>query len=325
MKKISLLLTVVLLAAFVAKAQDDLLADLQKEDSGKVKRNIATATFKSTRIINMNSVEMTGVGNLEFMVIHHFGNIWDDTKGSSNFARLFGFNGSSASTLINFDYAPASWLNVGVMFTGNANIEGFGKIKLLRQQTGIKNMPISLVWLTNISVNADKTVPSPNGLWWNKASFFNQLLIAKKFSEKFSLQLMPSVVHFNIAEPYVVADNIVKYETTASHETYSLGIGGRYKIAAKKAVSFEYTRQLNNYKDQVDATASIVSYNPNLISLGYDWDTGGHIFQFFITNSTYASNIPQLTTNPTKNTFGQWSIGFNLNRSYSIKDKVKTK
>ena len=46
-----------------ASAQSDLLGDLIKEDSSTVKHNIATATFKSTRIINLQSVEMTGKGN----------------------------------------------------------------------------------------------------------------------------------------------------------------------------------------------------------------------------------------------------------------------
>jgi hypothetical protein len=73
----------------------------------------------------------------------------------------------------------------------------------------------------------------------------------------------------------------------------------------------------------IDKSGEIVSYSPNLFSLGYDWDTGGHVFQFFVTNSSFASNIPQLTVNSEKDNFGQWSIGFNLNRSYSMKKTVK--
>jgi hypothetical protein len=95
------------------------------------------------------------------------------------------------------------------------------------------------------------------------------------------------------------------------------------KITAKTAITFEYNRQLNNYENVIDKTGEIVSYSPDLISLGYDWDTGGHIFQFFFSNSTFASNIPQLTVNPKKDNFGQWCFGFNLNRSYAIKKTVK--
>jgi hypothetical protein len=96
------------------------------------------------------------------------------------------------------------------------------------------------------------------------------------------------------------------------------------KLTDKTALTFEYTRQLNMYEDVIDKTGEIVNYTPNLFSLGYDWDTGGHIFQFFLTNSAYASNLTQLTVNPEKDNLGQWSLGFNLNRSYTVKKKVKT-
>jgi hypothetical protein len=119
-------------------AQDDLLSDLVKEDSAKVKENITIATFKATRIINMQSVEMTGEGNLQFMIIHHFGALWDGNEGAANFARLFGMNGSYASTYLSFDYTPIRWMNLGIAWAGSTTIEGNAKFKILRQQTGKK-------------------------------------------------------------------------------------------------------------------------------------------------------------------------------------------
>jgi hypothetical protein len=313
MKKILLSLTALFLFSIAVFAQDDLLGDLQKEDSAKVKQDIAIATFKSTRIINMNSVEMTGKGNMEFMVIHHFGVIWDNTQGWSNAARLFGLNGNYASTLISFDYAPEKWLNVGALFPGNSNIQTFAKFKLLQQQTGLHNYPVSIAWYANASFNGSSTVPAPNDFTWNKFSYLNQLLIARKFTEKISAQFIGSLVH----------NNAIYYGYGNSHNVYSIGAGARYKIAAKKAISIEYCRQLNMYTNVTDASG-ISNYNPNLFSLGFDWDTGGHIFQFFITNSNNSSNYNQLTTNQIVSGLGQWSIGFNLNRSYSVKHIVKT-
>jgi hypothetical protein len=314
MKKLLVVLTAGLLASASAFAQDDLLGELKMEDSAQVKQNLTIATFKATRIINMNSVEMTGVGNLQFMVIHHFGQIWDKNEGGSNFARFFGFNGNYASTYISFDYSPATWLNLGAAFAGNSNLEGTAKFKLLRQQTGLHNYPVSIAWLSNFHVNAAKTVKAPNDFTMNKFAYLHQLMIARKFSENFSLQLTPSMVHYNI----------VSYGFGNSHDIFSVGLGGRYKISNKKAITFEYARQLNMYKNVIDKSGEIVNYSPDLISLGYDWDTGGHIFQFFISNSSNASNLFQLSTNPVKNGLGQFSLGFNLNRSYSVKHTVKT-
>jgi len=314
MKRIIFISMIGLLLSGNLLAQDDLLADLVKEDSAKVKQNITIATFKATRVINMHSVEMTGTGNLQFLIIHHFGAIWDNKEGGANFARLFGMNGNFASTYLSFDYTPIRWMNLGVAWAGSTTMEGTAKFKLLRQQTGEKTIPISLVWVSTANFNASKQLESPQGLYWNRFSYLHQLLIARKFTEKFSLQLIPSMVH----------RNIISYGYGSDHNIYSMGIGGRYKLTEKRALTFEYSRQLNMYENVIDKTGEMVSYSPNLISLGYDWDTGGHIFQFFFTNSAFASNIPQLTQNPIRDNFGQWSIGFNLNRSYTVKHTVKT-
>jgi Membrane bound beta barrel domain (DUF5777) len=314
MKRIALLSLASLFFAGSVFAQDDLLADLKSEDSSKVKENITIATFKATRIINMHSVEMTGEGNLQFMIIHHFGAIWDDKEGASNFGRLFGLNAGFANTYMSFDYTPIRWMNLGVAFAGNSTLEGTAKFKIMRQQSGVHDYPISLAWVSTANFNTAKSAESPNDLYWNRFSYLHQLLIARKFSNAFSLQLTPSMVH----------RNIVAYGIENAHTVYSLGLGGRMKLTDKTAITFEYTRQLNMYDNVIDKTGEVISYSPNLFSLGYDWDTGGHVFQFFLTNSAYASNLAQLSVNPVKDNIGQWSLGFNLNRSYSVKHKVKT-
>jgi len=314
MKRIALLSLASLFFAGSTFAQDDLLADLKSEDSAKIKENITIATFKSTRIINMQSVEMTGAGNLQFMIIHHFGSLWDDKEGGSNFGRLFGINSGVANTYMSFDYTPVRWLNLGIGFAGFSTLEGTAKFKILRQQSGVHNYPVSVVWVSQANFNSSKSFESPNDLYWNRLSYVHQLLIARKFSNKFSLQFIPSMIH----------RNIVAYGIENAHNIYSLGIGGRIKLREKTALTFEYSRQLNMYENVIDKTGEIVSYSPNLFSFGYDWDTGGHIFQFFLTNSLFATNVAQLSVNPVKDNIGQWSLGFNLNRSYSVKHKVKT-
>jgi Membrane bound beta barrel domain (DUF5777) len=313
MKKICNIIAACFVLLSPAIAQDDLLDDLKKEDSAVVKQNITIATFKSTRVINMHSTEMTGVNNLQFMIIHHFGNIWDKDAGGSNLARLLGLNAGFANTYMSFDYSPKAWMNLGLAFAGNASLEGTAKFKLMRQQTGVKNYPVSIAWISTMRYEANHQVPAPNDLEWNRMSYLHQLLVARKFSDAFSLQFVGSMLH----------NNIISYGFGNSHNVFNVGFGGRMKLTDKTAVTFEYNRQLNMYKNIIDKSGEIVDFSPNLVSLGYDWDTGGHIFQFFITNSSFASNLPQLSTNPKRDSFGQWSLGFNLNRSYSMKKKVK--
>jgi hypothetical protein len=311
-----LILLAVLLLGFISRnfAQDDLLKDLEKEDAANVKQDITTATFKSNRIINMPSVEMTGTGNLQFMIIHHFGQAWNkDVSTGQNFANFFGINSGLANTYLSFDYSPKEFLNLGVALAGKGHYEGWAKFKLLRQQTGLKNIPISIAWQSTANWDAN-TSPAPEykTTGWNRFAFLHQLLIARKFSENFSLQLTPSLVHYNI----------VGYGPEASNNIFSTGIGGRYKLSHKKAITFEYSRQFNMYKNVLTPSGSSIDYIPDVVSLGFDMDTGGHIFQFFVSNTDFASNIYQLSVNPkaSKGIF----FGFNLNRSYGIKKVVKS-
>jgi hypothetical protein len=312
MKKLIVCLTV--LSAFVIKASaQDLLDDLIKDDAAKVKQNFTTATFKSARIINLQSVEMTGKGNLQFMISHRFGNIWKEGKGWSNVAQMFGLNAGFANTYMSFDYSCKDWINTGFAMTGNARYESWVKLRLLRQQTGKKTIPVTVSWVS--LANFDGTDgASPDDFAWNRFSFMHQLLIARKFNEKFSLQFTPSLIHYNV----------VPYGINNTNNIFSVALGGRYKLTNKTAISFEYARQLNGYKNLLDESASAVNYVPDLLSLGYDWDTGGHIFQFFFTSSSSATNIGQLTTNTNDIRVGNFSLGFNLNRSYGIKKVVTT-
>ncbi len=298
------------LGAHFAKAQD-LLDELQKEDSGKVKQNLTIATFKSTRIINMPSVEMTGKGNLQFMITHHFGQIWNKETGlKGSAAQLFGFNSGVANTYLSFDYSPTTYMNLGVAATGNAQFEGWGKFRIMRQQTGQKHVPVTVDVLTGFHVDAADG-PSPEDNTWNRFSFIDQLLVARKFNESLSLQFIGSMVHYNL----------VPYGYNNSNNTFSAGIGGRYKLTHKSAVTFEFVHLLNNYKNLINETGAVYEYKPILLALGYDWDTGGHIFQFFISNTSSASNIAQLSRNTNKP--ADFAFGFNLNRSFGMKKAVK--
>jgi len=247
------------------------------------------------------------------MISHRFGSIWKEGKGWTNVSQLFGLNAGAANTYMSFDYSPTDYLNLGFAATGNAKYETWAKIRLLRQQTGQKNIPVSLTWFSLTNFDGSDG-PSPNDFAWNRFSSLHQILIARKINDKFSLQLTPSFIHYNI----------VPYGYKNTNNLFSLAVGGRYKLTNKTAISFEYARQLNGYKDLLDESASAVNYVPDLFSLGYDWDTGGHIFQFFFTSSSSATNIGQLSANTNDIRLGNFSLGFNLNRSYGIKRVVKS-
>jgi len=313
MKKIVLLFVFGLSASLAVMAQD---AD--SAGAAKPKPKPVRATFNSTRIINMQSVEIVSKGNLQFMINHHFGYVWDKTRGEKtgeilnqrfrqNAAALFGLNTGIAHTYLSFDYSPTNWANLGLAATGRTGFEGWAKFRLLRQQTGEKSIPVTIGWYSMANIYTQKK--EVGEFTDNRWSFMHQLLIARKFNSKFSLQLMPTLVHFNL----------VPYGINNSNLVWSIGLGGKYKMTSKLNLTFEYARQLNMYENLVTKTGSIISYNPDLLTAGIEINTGGHLFQFFVGNTIDASNIDHLARNTSSIKDGQFAFGFTINRSLSLK------
>jgi hypothetical protein len=302
MKKILSLLLLSGLLFTTAFAQEEEQPEPQTKKTKYTKN-----TFRATRIINMQNVEMGDQGYLQFMISHHFGNLWYKDGGAENLAQLLGLNSGVANTYLSFDYTPVNRVNIGIAFTGNAIIEGYTKIKLLRQQTGARNIPVTVVWHSLAQVNAQKNFDD-DGLAWNRFAYLHQLLIARKITPEFSLQLSPTLVHYNM----------VPYGYNNSNNIFSLGIGGRYSITDKKAVTLEYSRQFNMYKEIIDKSGNIHDYQPDLLAVGMEFFTGGHVFQFYIGSTNLASNVEQLSRNPNKISKGQFAFGFHMNRSFFI-------
>lgn len=282
----------------------------QEADSAKKEapaKKYTRTTFNATKIINMQSTEIVTPGVLQFMISHHFSNIWNKDGGSQNVAQFFGLNSGVAHTYMSFDYSPLKWLNVGVAFAGASKYEGFAKFKILRQQTGAMNIPVSVAWYSMMHIN---TAKDPDiDFTANKLAFMNQLLIARKFSNKFSLQLMPTWIHFNV----------VPYGINNSNEVFSLGIAGKYKATGKLNITLEYARQLNMFENLISKNGAIVNYHPDLLSLGVEISTGTHLFQFYVGSTTDASAIDQLARNNSSIKDGNFAIGFTINRSMNLK------
>ena len=301
---------------------------VEKEVTPVKKAKYTKITFQSTSIINMHSVEILAKGNLQFMVAHHFGVIWNkDADAGQNLAQILGLNSGIAHTYLSFDYSLTNYANIGLALTGNSKFEGWAKFKILRQQTGAKNIPVTVGWISLVNADAlenpSDTAKYVSEGWlvnsgekgkkigWNKFSFIHQLMIARKFSPKFSLQLMPTWIHYNI----------VPYGINNSNNIFSIGLGGKYQMSDNKALTFEYARQLNAYKDVLDKNGNISNYCPDLLAVGLEFNTGGHVFQFYVGNTTSASNIEQLTRNTNFIKDGKFAMGFRLNRGFFMGKK----
>lgn len=288
MKK-SLLFLCCLLMHFWLTAQDegDLLSLLGEEATTEY----ATASFKTNRVVNGHSLENTAAGVLDSKISHRFSPL------NQGLYDIFGLDG--ATIRIGIDYGITDRLMVGVgRSTKEKIIDGFAKYKLLRQSTGKRTMPLSLSYLIDAQI---KTVKFSDQTRENKFSsrlyYTHQLLIGRKFSDAFTLQLMPTLVHRNLVE--------TKAE---KNDVFALGAAGRIKLTKRITLNAEYYYVL---PDQLREDFT------NVLSLGFDIETGGHVFQLHFTNSTDMT-YKGFITETTDKWFDGVRFGFNISRVFTI-------
>jgi hypothetical protein len=286
--------TLLLLGAVPAWAQpeDDLSKLLDESLSANETPDYATATFKTTRLINGHSNEQVAPGVLDMRISHRFGTF---NSGAYNF---FGLD--QASMRMALEYGVFHWFTIGAgRSTYEKTYDGFVKFRILRQSSGKRTMPITLNVVSSMNVRTLKSTNQAIVKYPTSNYFYHhQLIIARKFSEGFSFMLAPTVVHRNLVQL-----------STDKHDLYSLGIGGRIKLTRRISFNAEYYYQFNR------ATGTT-----NCLSLGFDIETGGHVFQVTFTNAPAMIERGFITE-----TTGRWDKGdiiggFCISRNFTLVD-----
>ncbi len=298
MKK-TVLIALTFFAISFSFAQDSTDISKMLEDELKAndqnKTSYTTATFKTTRLIDGHSVENTAPGVLDVKISHRFGTIGGANGGAYNF---FGLD--NATMRLGFDYGITPTLMVGIgRSTSLKTFDAFFKWKILRQSTGKRNMPITLSYVPTIGIISFKD-PSTYKFFSSRVNFTHQILIGRKFTEGLSLQLMPTAIHRN----YPV-DN-------GPNDVFAVGMGGRQKLSKRTSFNVEYYYQLPEYR---------VPGSTNVLSLGFDIETGGHVFQLHITNSSSMTESSFITGNHGSWGKGDILFGFNISRVFNVGKK----
>lgn len=273
-------------------AQEDLLALLGEEEPTT---DYVTASFKTNRVINLHSLESTAKGVLDVKISHRFGFI------NGGISEFFGLD--AASIRIGGDYGITDRMTIGL---GRGSYEktydGFLKYKIFRQSTGKKKMPLTLALLATTAI---KTIPfrdpDRENYFSSRLYYTYQLMVGRKFSNEFSLQLSPTVVHRNLVRT-----------SAESNDVYALAAATRIKLSQRVAINAEY---IYIFPDQ------LADGYRNALSIGFDIETGGHVFQLHFTNSTSMIEKGFFTE-----TIGNWlkgdvHFGFNVSRVFTLKKK----
>jgi hypothetical protein len=271
---------------------EDLLADMDVQDNSPV-----LATFKGTRLINLHTIEVPGRRTLDFRIAHRFGPFND------GWYDFYGLDGG-ASIRLGLEYSLDGRLEFGVGRTSvEKMMDGFVKYRLIRQRpNGWKQVSVTLFSSTYYTILRDPD-KAANGFdkyerRSSRLSYAHQIIIGRKFSDRFSMQIAPTLVHMNQVE-----------RISDLNDVFVLTGATRFKITKRSAITLEYGWRATGY--------TRTKYYDTL-GVGWEVETGGHVFSMFLTNSIGLTEPQFLLRTNNKWSDGGIRLGFNISRVFTI-------
>ena len=270
-------------------------------------------TFQGIWIIDNQTVMVPAKGTFEMDIQHRFGTV---QKGYKDFWGLF----APSNIRLGFGYAPINKLFLGIGITKDKMLwDGSAKYAIMQQTKG--KFPLSITYYGNMAYESRKDADGSLYKYSSqRLSFFNQLIIARKITDKFSVQIAPSVSHQNAVKGYYTKNDSTGQETfkEMKFDHFAIAFSGRYKLTNVLAFMVNYDQPITKHATK--------NPHPNF-SFGLEVNTSNHSFQIFAGN--YYSLNPQqnnlyneynpfgYTNNGTKVEGGQFLIGFNITRLWN--------
>ena len=267
---------------FQVNSQSDLFSEIDYEENLDI-----IATFKGLKIVNFESTKILAAKQFAFSVSHRFGSI---KYGFNNF---FGLD--DAITRLNFIYGINDYSNLSISRTTFKKTYDLGyKSKLISQS---ESYPITVVFYFSATLDSSLDEENyPTLKFSNRIGYFNQLMISRKFNDKFSVLVSPVFFHENLV-------------TFADQQNSQFGavVGARFMLTKRTSINFDYGYHLNKSK---------ASFFKNPLGIGIDIETGGHVFQLLFSNSQSMNAINLMTSSSGDWTVGDVFFGFNLYRTF---------
>lgn len=274
-------------------AQEEAVVEEETVEVKKEKKP-ARPAFESAWWFDGQTGEVNKKNTLGFVIQHRFSVIGSSPK------EFLGLYGPSTNTRIGLDYTPIENLTVGFGYTKLKYIFDLNaKYKILSQTKG-NEMPFSLTYYGNMGIGVQD---ASNYAWGvDRINYFNQLILMRRFSKNFSMQVAGSFIHFNAVKVEAQDDGTT---THMNNDSWGLSVGARYKISSQLIIMAGYDTPL---------TQQPINQPLPSINLGLEISTSNHAFQIFFTN--YSRIQPQQDYMFNQNDFkeGQWLIGFNITR-----------
>ena len=274
----------------VINGQDDLLDYFDDDSEAPVP---VEAAFKGTRVVNAQSLEIPRPQIFQFMIQHRFGAI------ENGFYDLFGMDDASIRFDLQYGFTDRLSLGIG-RSTLNKTYDLLVKAKLLRQMSGPKGFPVSVLWFSNLGINTQRKAesdPAVKDAFANRLSYAHQFIIGRKFNNILTLEILPTLIHRNLVP---TKDD--------KHDLLSIGVAGRWKLSNRFSINSDYFLPSGKRDGNFQ----------NGWAIGMDIETGGHVFQIMLTNARGSYEGAYIEEATGKLAEGTVYLGFNISRVFSL-------
>lgn len=295
---------ILLFTSFTVASQED-LDSLMAAVSSSAKPNKVMATFKTTRLVNLITIEQVKRGELDFRISHRFDDMFGDAGGLKT---LYGFDNVTDIRLA-FDYGLTDRWAIGIgrckgAYQRKQILDFNSKIKLL-QQMDDNSIPLSMslyvaAEMSTMASSSDSTsITYFENKFAHRMNYTSQVLFARKFGKRLSIEIAPTLIH----------RNLVHY--TENNTSFSLGMGLRYKLTKRLGIILDYYYNFDKNK-----TTDLGYYAP--LGIGIEIETGGHVFHLLFSNNKGLLESEYLTQCQENWLVGQFRLGFNISRVFNI-------
>lgn len=272
-------------------------------------REVVSRTFAGTQVINAQSIEVVPrKRSFGFMIQHRFGAFGPDGQTMKQFLGL----DLPANIRFAFQYSPLNDVHLELGRSKNGKVYDLGAKARLLKQTAENEVPVSVTAWGNVGLMsddwpqvgerdffADGVTPFAYA-FKHRISYNAQVIVARRFSERFSLQLAPVFIHRNLVP------------VGGSNLTVALPLSGRVKVSTKGSILFEVApilegRQAQDHREPV--------------ALAYELATAGHVFQIVLASSQEIIEQRVYTVPRSRYDEGYFHLGFNIARTLFFKPR----
>lgn len=270
------------------------ILEAQMQRQRAVKDAPVDELFLIGSIAGMSTVTNLEQGDLNSVIMHNFGLV------STGIEEFWGLD-QGAAVRLGLDYGLTDKLSLGIGRTSiEDNVDLRFKYTLMRQMKSDK-IPVEVAIKGDFGVNTQKNTQFDDFTFAERLNYFGSLMVARKFNDQIVLQVAPMISHFNT----VVLD---QSGITPENTLFALGLGGRYKLNERKSLTFEFLPVLGNQNQDTF----------NHFALGYEIETGGHVFQMFFMSGRWFTEQHLIARTNTSFFEGDFRLGFNVNRVFGL-------